>query len=112
MALSIAWSVAGTFARGSGDAGPKTLFGIPIIMSQLTRLSETLAEAEEFSAVAVKEWNDEIILKSGQVTPGASEKIPLVFRWPVWRGRGSGRYNGRRRSSAHLGNWTKRDRSA
>jgi DNA mismatch repair protein MutS len=67
--LSIAWSVV-EHLHGDGDAGPKTLFATHY--HELTRLSETLPRLKNF-AVAVKEWNDEIIFVR-QVTPGASER--------------------------------------
>ena len=67
--LSIAWSVV-EHLHGEGDAGPKTLFATHY--HELTRLSETLPRLKNF-AVAVKEWNDEIIFVR-QVTPGASER--------------------------------------
>jgi DNA mismatch repair protein MutS len=67
--LSIAWSVV-EHLHGDGDAGSKTLFATHY--HELTRLSETLPRLKNF-AVAVKEWNDEIIFVR-QVTPGASER--------------------------------------
>ena len=67
--LSIAWSVV-EHLHGSGDEGPKTLFATHY--HELTRMAETLPRLKNF-AVAVKEWNDEIIFVR-QVTPGASER--------------------------------------
>ena len=67
--LSIAWSVV-EHLHGSGKAGPKTLFATHY--HELTQLSESLPRLKNF-AVAVKEWNDEIIFVR-QVTPGASER--------------------------------------
>ena len=67
--LSIAWSVV-EHLHGSGKAGPKTLFATHY--HELTKLSESLPRLKNF-AVAVKEWNDEIIFVR-QVTPGASER--------------------------------------
>ena len=67
--LSIAWSVV-EHLHGEGKVGPKTLFATHY--HELTQLSETLPRLKNF-AVAVKEWNDEIIFVR-QVTPGASER--------------------------------------
>lgn len=67
--LSIAWSVV-EHLHGNGDAGPKTLFATHY--HELTQLSQSLPRLNNF-AVAVKEWNDEIIFVR-QVTPGASER--------------------------------------
>ena len=67
--LSIAWSVV-EHLHGKGTSGPKTLFATHY--HELTRLSEVLPRLQNF-AVAVKEWNDEIIFVR-QVTPGASER--------------------------------------
>ena len=67
--LSIAWSVV-EHLHGSGKAGPKTLFATHY--HELTKLSGSLPRLKNF-AVAVKEWNDEIIFVR-QVTPGASER--------------------------------------
>ena len=67
--LSIAWSVV-EHLHGRGTSGPKTLFATHY--HELTRLSEVLPRLQNF-AVAVKEWNDEIIFVR-QVTPGASER--------------------------------------
>ena len=67
--LSIAWSVV-EHLHGKETSGPKTLFATHY--HELTRLSEALPRLKNF-AVAVKEWNDEIIFVR-QVTPGASER--------------------------------------
>ena len=67
--LSIAWSVV-EHLHGDSKAGPKTLFATHY--HELTQLSESLPRLKNF-AVAVKEWNDEIIFVR-QVTPGASER--------------------------------------
>jgi DNA mismatch repair protein MutS len=67
--LSIAWSVV-EHLHGVGDSGPKTLFATHY--HELTQLSQSLPRLNNF-AVAVKEWNDEIIFVR-QVTPGASER--------------------------------------
>jgi DNA mismatch repair protein MutS len=67
--LSIAWSVV-EHLHGQGKAGPKTLFATHY--HELTQLSQSLPRLKNF-AVAVKEWNDEIIFVR-QVTPGASER--------------------------------------
>lgn len=67
--LSIAWSVV-EHLHGDGSAGPKTLFATHY--HELTQLSQSLPRLNNF-AVAVKEWNDEIIFVR-QVTPGASER--------------------------------------
>ena len=67
--LSIAWSVV-EHLHGTESAGPKTLFATHY--HELTKLSQSLPRLSNF-AVAVKEWNDEIIFVR-QVTPGASER--------------------------------------
>ena len=67
--LSIAWSVV-EHLHGDSKAGPKTLFATHY--HELTQLSQSLPRLKNF-AVAVKEWNDEIIFVR-QVTPGASER--------------------------------------
>ena len=67
--LSIAWSVV-EHLHGQGKVGPKTLFATHY--HELTQLSQSLPRLKNF-AVAVKEWNDEIIFVR-QVTPGASER--------------------------------------
>jgi DNA mismatch repair protein MutS len=67
--LSIAWSVV-EHLHGEQQSGPKTLFATHY--HELTQLAEKLPRLKNF-AVAVKEWNDEIIFVR-QVTPGASER--------------------------------------
>jgi DNA mismatch repair protein MutS len=67
--LSIAWAVV-EHLHGKEGAGPKTLFATHY--HELTRLSDTLPRLKNY-AVAVKEWNDEIIFVR-QVMPGASER--------------------------------------
>jgi DNA mismatch repair protein MutS len=67
--LSIAWSVV-EHLHGEKQTGPKTLFATHY--HELTQLAEKLPRLKNF-AVAVKEWNDEIIFVR-QVTPGASER--------------------------------------
>ena len=67
--LSIAWSVI-EHLHGREDCGPKTLFATHY--HELTKLSDSLERLRNY-AVAVKEWNDEIIFVR-QVTPGASER--------------------------------------
>jgi DNA mismatch repair protein MutS len=67
--LSIAWAVV-EHLHGEGSEGPKTLFATHY--HELTRLAESLPRLRNY-AVAVKEWNDEIIFVR-QVTPGASER--------------------------------------
>ena len=67
--LSIAWSVV-EHLHGDQQSGPKTLFATHY--HELTQLAEKLPRLKNF-AVAVKEWNDEIIFVR-QVTPGASER--------------------------------------
>jgi DNA mismatch repair protein MutS len=67
--LSIAWSVV-EHLHGDQHSGPKTLFATHY--HELTQLAEKLPRLKNF-AVAVKEWNDEIIFVR-QVTPGASER--------------------------------------
>jgi DNA mismatch repair protein MutS len=67
--LSIAWAVV-EHLHGEGSEGPKTLFATHY--HELTRLADSLPRLRNY-AVAVKEWNDEIIFVR-QVTPGASER--------------------------------------
>jgi DNA mismatch repair protein MutS len=67
--LSIAWAVV-EHLHGKEREGPKTLFATHY--HELTRLSDTLPRLKNY-AVAVKEWNDEIIFVR-QVMPGASER--------------------------------------
>ena len=67
--LSIAWSVV-EHLHGKKSEGPKTLFATHY--HELTKLADSLPRLRNY-AVAVKEWNDEIIFVR-QVTPGASER--------------------------------------
>ena len=67
--LSIAWAVV-EHLHGKQSEGPKTLFATHY--HELTKLADSLPRLRNY-AVAVKEWNDEIIFVR-QVTPGASER--------------------------------------
>ena len=67
--LSIAWAVV-EHLHGKVSEGPKTLFATHY--HELTKLADSLPRLRNY-AVAVKEWNDEIIFVR-QVTPGASER--------------------------------------